>query len=177
MEDIESFISKNLKRYENTQGLDPSELERMGDKYEEQGHLTQNQLYEIAYTSSTRSAHYVRKNSEERCREITRNVSNVRGDYSKMRLITGLSGFKAPTASCILTAIDDKRHAVVDTRVWASLERIGFLEERKETFSSDDYVTMIEYIRDMSRGLDYTPADIGYALFAYDDYVRDGTLH
>lgn len=177
MEDIESFISDNLDRYENTQGLNPLKLESMGDKYEEQGYFTQNQLYEVAYTSSTRSAHYVRENSEEKCREITGNISNVQGDYSKMHLITGLSGFKPPTASCILTAIDDKRHAVVDTRVWASLERIGFLDERKETFNSDDYITMIEYIRDISENVDYTTAEIGYALFAYDDFVREGTLH
>lgn len=177
MENTEKFISENLRKYEDTQGLNPSKLENLGDCYEQQGYLTQDQLYEIAYTSSTRSAHYVRENAEKRCREITRNTYRIKGDYSKMYLMTGLSGFKTPTASCVLTAINDERHAVVDTRVWASLERIGFLDERKESFSPDDYVTMIEHIRDISENTTYTTSEVGYALFAYDDDVREGTLH
>jgi len=83
----------------------------------------------------------------------------------------------APTASCVLAALDGDRHAVVDTRVWAALERRGPLEGRKETFDAAEYATMIDPIREIAAETGYTPVEVGYALFASDDRVREGTLH
>ena len=108
---------------------------------------------------------------------MTRNARSVEGDFSAIQLLTGLSGFKAPTASCVLAALDGDRHAVVDTRVWASLERLGSLDGRKESFDADDYVTMIEPIREIAETTGHRAVDVGYALFAHDAHVREGTLH
>ncbi|GAA0721570.1 hypothetical protein J2744_000281 [Halorubrum trapanicum] len=176
-DDLDAFVAENLDRYAETQGLLPERLEEFGETYRSQGHLTRDQLYEIAYASSTRSAYHVETNPESRCREVTRNARAVDGDFSTIRLLTGLSGFKAPTASCVLAALDGDRHAVVDTRVWASLERLGYLDGRKESFDAADYVAMIEPIREIVDKTDYRAVDVGYALFAYDDHVREGTLH
>lgn len=173
----EAFIRRHLDRYAETQGVLPERLQSFGDRYREQGYLTREQLYEIAYESSTRSAHYVERNTKERCREVTANVLAVDGDFSAMRLLTGLSGFKAPTASCVLTALDPDQHAVIDTRVWASLDRLDRLDGRKESFDADDYVTTIEPIRDIAAETGHTVAEVGYALFAHDAHVREGTLH
>ncbi len=118
--------------------------------------------------------YHVERNPADRCREVTRNVRRVDGDFSKIQLLTGLSGFKAPTASCVLAALSGERHAVVDTRVWASLERKGYLEGRKESFDAADYVAMIEPIRDIAAETGYSAVEVGYALFAYDDRVRTG---
>ena len=93
------FIRKNLEKYSETQGFLPEELENYGEKYSEQGHLTRQQLYEIAYESSTRSAYHVRKNPENRCRNVTANALEAEDDFSKIALISSLKGFKAPTAS------------------------------------------------------------------------------
>ena len=174
---MEFDVQRNLEYYSETQGLLPEFLEEYGEKYREKGYLTQDQLYEIAYESSTRSAYHVRKNSEERCRKVTENVLKLDDDFSKIALISSLKGFKAPTASCVLTALDPEKHAVVDTRVWASLERLGYVDERRETFDTDDYVKMMKQIREIAQDQNYTPAEIGYALFAWDDKVREGTLH
>ncbi|NMJ77009.1 hypothetical protein GLU64_01185 [Nanohaloarchaea archaeon] len=171
------LIQKYLSQYPDTRGLDPNTLEQYGSMFDEQGYLTQEQLYEIAYMSSTRSAHHVKKNSEERCRNLTSNLRRVEDDFSKMALICSLRGFKAPTASCVLTALDPERHAVVDTRVWASLERLNFFDHRKESFEPDDYVRMMEAIRDISDKTGFSCSEVGYSLFAYDAEVRDGTLH
>ncbi len=175
--DLDSFVAENLDHYAETQGVRPERLDSFGDRYRSQGHLTREQLYEIAYESSTRSAYHVRTNPEARCREVTRNLRVVEGDFSAIHLLSGLSGFKAPTASCVLAAIDGDRHAVVDTRVWASLDRLDSLDGRKERFDAGDYVTMIEQIRVIAAETDYAPVDVGYALFAYDERVREGTLH
>jgi thermostable 8-oxoguanine DNA glycosylase len=174
---MEEFVAENLARYEDTQGVLPERLEEFGSLYREQGHLTREQLYEIAYESSTRSAYHVRNNPEARCRAVTRDVRRVEADFSKVQLLSGLSGFRAPTASCVLTAVDPERHAVVDTRVWASLERLDRLEGRKESFDAADYVAMVDPIRDIAAETGHTAAEVGYALFAHDAHVREGTLH
>ncbi|MFB6159160.1 MAG: hypothetical protein ABEJ95_05920 [Candidatus Nanohalobium sp.] len=171
------FIEEQLGYYSETQGVLPEKLQEFGEKYRRQGYLTQEQLHGIAYESSTRSAYHVRKNPEERCREVTSNALKLEEDFSRITLLCGLKGFKAPTASCILTALNPGRHAVVDTRVWASLERLGYLEGRKESFGPDDYVKMIEYLRIIAEETGKTTAETGYALFAYDERVREGTLH
>lgn len=171
------FIQENLENYSETQGLLPEELEKYGEKYREQGHLTRQQLYKIAYESSTRSAYHVRKNPEERCRNITANALEIEDDFSKIALISSLKGFKAPTASCVIASVEPEKHAVVDTRVWASLERLNYFESRKETFDADDYTKMIKPIREIAEKTGYTAAEVGYALFAYDVEKRKGTLH
>lgn len=170
-------IEQALDYYSETQGLLPEKLEEFGEKYREQGYLTQDQLYEIAYESSTRSSYHVRKNPEKRCRKVTENVLKLDDDFSKIALISSLKGFKAPTASCLLAALDSERHAVVDTRVWASLERLGYVDKRKETFNAEDYVTMMKHIREIAEEKQYSTAEIGYALFAWDNKVREGNLH
>ncbi|PAU84621.1 hypothetical protein CK500_03660 [Halorubrum salipaludis] len=175
--DLDAFVSEHLDRYAETQGVLPERLDEFGETYRSQGYLTRDQLYEIAYESSTRSAYHVEKNPEARCREVTRNARTVDGDFSAIQLITGLSGFKAPTASCVLAALDGDRHAVVDTRVWASLERLGYLDRRKESFDAADYVAMIGPIREIADRTGHRAVDVGYALFAHDDRVREGTLH
>jgi len=174
---MEELIADALDAYGETQGLDPERLDEVGRAYRERGHLTRDQLYEIAYESSTRSAYHVESNPPERCREVTANVRTVDGDFSKIQLVTGLSGFKAPTASCVLTALSPDRHAVVDTRVWASLDRLDYLDGRKESFDAADYVTMIEPIREIAAETGYVVDEVGYALFAYDVDQREGTLH
>lgn len=178
MDDMDaSLVEAYLAYYEQTQGVLPERLAEFGELYRDQGHLTREQLYEIAYESSTRSAYHVESNPEPRCREVTANVRRVEGDFSKLQLLCGLSGFKAATASCVLAALDPERHAVVDTRVWATLERFGHVEGRKESFAPADYVTMLGPIRSIADETGYTPAEVGYALFAYDDRHREGTLH
>jgi hypothetical protein len=77
----------------------------------------------------------------------------------------------------VLTALAPDEHAVVDTRVWATLERFDYLEGRKESFDAADYVRMIDPIRDIATETAYSPAGVGYALFAYDAVHREGTLH
>ncbi|XGI84475.1 hypothetical protein ACEU6E_04310 [Halorutilales archaeon Cl-col2-1] len=176
------FVDEYLEVYGETQGVLPERLEEFGEKYREQGHLTQDDLYEIAYESSTRSAYHVRRNPDEVCVEVTENVLNLNleddgDDFSQIALVSSLHGFKAPTASCVTTALDPERHAVVDTRVWASLERSGRVEGRKETFDAFDYCVMIDEIREIADETEYSTAEVGYALFAHDYDVREGTLH
>ncbi len=180
MEIDADFLKEYLDVYDETQGVLPERLEEFGRTYREQGHLTRDDLYEIAYESSTRSAHHVERNPRDVCVEVTSNVLALEedgDDFSQIALLSSLRGFKAPTASCVTTALAPERHAVVDTRVWASLERAGRVEGLKESFDAFDYCVMLEEIRAVSDETGHTPAEVGYALFAYDYDVREGTLH
>ncbi len=177
MKNLDDLISKYLDIYSETQGVLPDKLNELGEIYREQGYLRREQLYKLAYENSTRSAYHVEKNPEQRCRDVTKNILELQDDFSRIALISALKGFKAPTSSCVLTALNPEKHAVVDTRVWASLERLGYLEDRKESFDASDYCIMIKHIRDIADKTGYTPAEVGYALFAYDYEVREGTLH
>ena len=170
-------VEKYLDFYTETQGLLPEKLEEYRESYEKKGFLNREELYELAFESSTRSAYHVKKNSKERCKKVTSNLFKIDDDFSQIALIEALKGFKAPTASVVLTVKDPNRHAVVDTRVWASLERLGYLEGRKETFTADDYVKMIKPIREIADSTGFSPEQIGYALFAMDIDKREGTLH
>ena len=169
-------VEEYLEYYSETQGLMPEKLQKFRKKLRSQG-LNRNDLYDLAYESSTRSAHHVRKNPEDLCKEVIDNLERVEGDFSKISLLTSLKGFKAPTASVILTVFDPEKHAVVDTRVWASLERLGYLDGRKESFNAFDYVKMISEIRKIAEKTGYSTEKVGYALFAYDVDKREGTLH
>ncbi len=175
--DLDELIATYRERYAETTGILPETLEQIGEQYREQGHLNREQLHEIAYASSTRSAYHVKNNPADRCQTVTANVRRVADDFSKVQLLTGLKGLQTPTASVVLTALEPTEHAVVDTRVWASLERLGYLAERKERFKPTDYGRMLEPIREIATTVDHTPATVGYALFAYDVAQRDGTLH
>jgi len=174
---MKQLIKEYLDYYSKTQGVLPEKLESFGEKYREKQYLTQEELYQIAYESSTRSAHHVNRNPSHICEEVTRNVYKLEDDFSQIGLLTCLKGFKAPTASCVLGALNPEKHAVVDTRVWASLERLDFLEGRKESFDAHDYVKMINPIREISEDTGFSPVKVGYALFAYDVDKREGTLH
>lgn len=174
------FVEEYLDVYDETQGVLPERLEEFGRTFREQGHLTRDDLYEIAYESSVRSAHHVERNPRSVCVEVTSNVLALEDDgddFSQIALLSALRGFKAPTASCVTTALSPERHAVVDTRVWASLERVGRVEGRKESFDSFDYCVMMDEVRDAAERTGHTPAEVGYALFAHDYDVREGTLH
>lgn len=174
---MDSYVADYLAEYRETQGVLPERLTEIGTQYREQGYLTRDQLYDLAYENSTRSAYHVETNPPERCREVTANVLAVEGDFSKIQLLSGLSGFKAPTASALLTALEPAEHAVVDTRVWASLARLDYLEGRKESFDAADYVAMIDPIREIAADTGFTTEEVGYALFAADVDQREGTLH
>jgi len=169
--------SEYLDEYSNTNGLYPEELIEIGKKYHKKGYLTKNELYQLAHLNSTRSSYHVKKNPEGRVEKVTEVAYNIDDEFCELTLYTGLTGIGIPTATAILTCLDDEKHCVIDTRVWATLWRLGYFDEEKENFKADDYLKIIKIVRKMAAESDYTTAEIGYALFAYDVVHREGNLH
>lgn len=170
-------FAKYLDLYPDTAGLYPEQLEQIGAKYHEKGYLTKEELYDLAHLNSTRSSYHVKKNPAQRVETVTEIAYTIKDDFAKIALLSSLKGVAAPTASAILTSLDAEKHCVIDTRVWATLYRLGYFEKEKERFTAADYVKIIELVRPMAQESKFSAAEIGYALFAYDVEHREGNLH
>lgn len=150
---------------------------KIGQKYRQKEYLTKEELYQLAHLNSTRSSYHVKKNPAERVEKITKIVYQIDDDFAKLALLTALDGIGVPTASAVLTALEQNKHCVIDTRVWATLYNLDYFEQEKESFKEDDYLKIIKIVRKMAAQSDYSTAEIGYALFAYDVVHREGNLH
>jgi thermostable 8-oxoguanine DNA glycosylase len=139
--------------------------------------LTKEELYNLAHLNSTRSSYHVKKNPASRVEKVTEIAYGISDDFAKIALLNSLKGVATPTASAILTSLDDRKHCVIDTRVWATLYRLGYFENAQERFEPADYVKIIDLVRKMAAETEFTVAEIGYALFAYDVEHREGNLH
>lgn len=170
-------ISKYLEIYPETSGLYPQKLEQIGEKYHQKGYLSKEELYQLAHLNSTRSSYHVKKNPAARVEKVTEVTYQLEDEFCQLALLVSLQGVGTPTASAILTSLDDATYAVVDTRVWATLYKLGYFDREKERFKPDDYLKMIELIRKIAKQEGFKVAEVGYALFAYDVIHREGTLH
>lgn len=108
---------------------------------------------------------------------MTEIAYEIEDDFAKIALLSSLKGVAAPTASAILTSLDEEQHCVIDTRVWATLYELDYFEQEKERFEAADYVKIIAIVRQMAQESEFNAAQIGYALFAYDVQHREGNLH
>ncbi|MFP4020773.1 MAG: hypothetical protein ACLFUK_04130 [Halanaerobium sp.] len=170
-------FKRYLKKYDETTGLYPEELMKIGEKYHSKDYLTKEELYQLAHLNSTRSSYHVKKNPKSRVEKVTEAAYQLEDDFCRLALYTSLMGIGIPTASAILTALDSKKHCVIDTRVWATLYNLGYFEQEKESFKADDYLKIMEIVRKMAAQTEFSTAEIGYALFAYDVVNREGNLH
>jgi len=94
-----SLIREYLDVYTETQGVLPERIAEFGEAYRQQEYLTREQLYEIAYESSTRSAYHVETNPKARCEEVTANVRRVDGDFSSSPASVGSRPQPPPVCS------------------------------------------------------------------------------
>ncbi|GAB6099383.1 hypothetical protein JCM16358_12620 [Halanaerocella petrolearia] len=170
-------FNKYLEEYPKTSGLYPEKLQQIGNKYHDKGYLTREELYQLAHLNSTRSSYHVKKNPKQRVKKVTKVAYQLDDEFCQLALLNSLKGVATPTASAILTSLDDKNHCVIDTRVWATLYRLGYFAKEKERFNPEDYIKIIEIVRRMAQEEKMKVADIGYALFAYDVVHREGNLH
>lgn len=170
-------FEKYLKEYEQTSGLYPDELMKIGEKYHNKGYLTKEELYQLAHLNSTRSSYHVKKNPAPRVEKVTEAAYQLDDDFCRLALLTALSGIGTPTASAVLTSLNPENHCVIDTRVWATLYNLNYFEKEKESFKPEDYLKIMEIVREMAAESEYNTAEIGYALFAYDTVHRKGNLH
>ncbi|MCK4872418.1 MAG: hypothetical protein KAS72_06810 [Phycisphaerales bacterium] len=88
------------------------------------GHLTKNDLRNVAHWKSPRSAYHARKNTEEYVAEVTRFAFATECERARITSLTLLDGVSWPTASVILHLFHSDPYPILDFRaVWSvSLE-------------------------------------------------------
>src|SRR6056297_2909436 len=85
-------FEKYLKEYDQTTGLYPEELMKIGKKYHKKGYLTKEELYQLAHLNSTRSSYHVKKNPARRVEKVTEIAYKINHEFSQLVLYTSLKG-------------------------------------------------------------------------------------
>ncbi|MGM0501989.1 MAG: hypothetical protein ACQERJ_05635, partial [Bacillota bacterium] len=143
-------FAKYLELYPETSGLYPEKLQQIGEQYHDKGYLTKEELYDLAHLNSTRSSYHVKRNPAERVEKVTEIAYGIDDDFAKIALLNSLKGVATPTASAILTSLNQEQHCVIDTRVWATLYNLGYFEQEQERFEPEDYIKIIDIVRKMA---------------------------
>jgi hypothetical protein len=85
------------------------------------GHLTGNELRDVAYWKAPRSAGHARKNSDEYVRDITQFALGVQSERARIQALTLLDGVSWPTASVILHLFHRDPYPILDFRaLWSA---------------------------------------------------------
>lgn len=79
-------FEKYLNEYEQTTGLYPEELMKIGGKYHSKGFLTKEELYQLAHLNSTRSSYHVKKNLASRVEKVTEAAYQFDDDFCRLAL-------------------------------------------------------------------------------------------
>lgn len=84
------------------------------------GHLTKDELSQVAYWKSPRSSGHVRKNSEEYVSEVTWFALGTECERARIESLTLLDGVSWPTASVILHLFHRDPYPILDYRaLWS----------------------------------------------------------
>lgn len=113
IEQIRSYI----ERYDYE--ADPK-LAHIREAAKVQGHLTRNQLHEVALWKSRRRAALVMDNEENFVREITEFAFRAKHEQSRIGSLVLLAGVQYPTASVVLHFCVDETYPILDFRaIWS----------------------------------------------------------
>ena len=89
------------------------------------GYLHKDELYDLVYWKSNKSAHWINHNCESFVKEITTKAFCLNDDWKKLKKLTGsyggLKGVGPPVASAILHLYDRKKYPILDKHALCSL--------------------------------------------------------
>lgn len=111
-------IGEIARRYQYP--LSETELLALKPRINERGHMTKDELAEVAYWKAPRSARHAKKNSEEYVIEVTRFAFNTVCERARIQSLTLLDGVSWPTASVILHLFHREPYPILDFRaLWS----------------------------------------------------------
>lgn len=116
-----------------------------------------------------RVIHWLKRNSDEHWRSITRLAFSAALDDKDLELelrtkiLTTLSGVGVPVASAILALVDPEEYCVVDFRGWRAM-----FDEDRRTFDIRHYKEYLGRVRELAAELRWTPQETDAAIWEYD---------
>lgn len=145
-------------------------LINLKDEVQERGHLTKNELYEIARWKSPRRAALTLENTDAFIAEITQTAFTATDDWTKLLTLIQLRGIGEPTASAILHLYDERQYPILDIHaLWA----VGLPWTARTSYPF--WAKYIEFCRDIVNRNSVSMRELDRALWKYSsDYGRTG---
>lgn len=93
---------------------------KLKDVIKKQGYINKDQLKQIAKWKSSRTAGYIKKNSDDFVIELSRFSFSATNERLKIEILTLLNGVSWPTASVILHLFHSDKYPILDYRaLWS----------------------------------------------------------
>ena len=170
--EINYWANRYTKRQRESNKVREKYLISLESKVQESGCLTRDELYELAYWKSHRSAHWVKGNSEDFVTIITRSAFSANNDWAKLMTLTALQGVKEPSASAILHFYDEEEYPILDIHaLWSA----GLPWEKRTSYPFwSDYV---QFCRDIANRNSVSMRELDRALWKFSsDYGKTRRL-
>lgn len=142
-------------------GADPN-LSHLEVAAKQQGHLTRDQLHQLALWKSKRRAALVLTNDEALVREVTGFAFSAVHEHSRIGALVLLKGVHFPTASVVLHFCVDRSYPILDFRaIWS----LGL--EQPSGYSPEYWCTYTALCRSLAKRHGLTVRELDMALWQY----------
>lgn len=143
------------------------------------GYFTKEEFLKMGMWKSPRPKQKYLKNSKEEVISISKKVLSTNFEKRKIKLLTQLKGVSIPTASAILTLIDQKNYCVIDIRVWQILYLYGVVKVKPSgtNFNFNDWYSYLMRLRYYAKKFNISPRDIERTLFLHHKEIQEGNLY
>ena len=112
------------------------------------GYLCKDELYDLAYWKSSKSAHWINGNHESCVKEITAKAFCLDDNWEKLKkLVSGLKGVGEPVGSAILHFYDREKYPILDKRALCS---VG-INHRKVKYDALFWQEYVDFCREKAK--------------------------
>ena len=131
------------------------------------GYLYQDELYDLVYWKSSRSARWMNDNHESCVKEITAKAFCLNDDWEKLKKLVysygGLKGVGVPVASAILHFYDKDDYPIVDKHALCTLG----INHENEKYNKKFWQEYVDFCREKAECYDVSMRTLDRALWKY----------
>jgi len=117
-------FTEEIRKYDSEYRL----FEVLNKKIRKQGHLTNEDLFEICMWKSPRQKKRYQENNPDEVIKTTEKAFKENTDLGKLISLLDLNGIGIPTASAILAVYDPENFGVIDIRALQVLNSAGLID-------------------------------------------------
>jgi hypothetical protein len=156
----ESEIVETAKRYSYARKEESLVADRR--TVERAGHLTKEQLKDVALWKAPRAAGHVDKNDASFVEEMTHLALTAKDERARIEILTLIDGVQWPTASVILHLFHKDRYPILDFRALWSLG-----QDVPKVYTFDYWWPYVEFCRDLADRTKVDMRTLDRALWQY----------
>ena len=166
--EIGYYANRYTERQKEKDQMKEQYLVDLKSKVQKRGHLTKEDLHDIARWKSPRRANLTLENTDDFIKDITKSAFTVTDDWTKLLILTLLQGVKEPTASAILHLFDNGQYPLLDIH---ALWSVGL--EWRTRASYPFWLEYIEFCREIANRIGVSMRELDMALWKFSsDYSK-----